>query len=75
MTVEEGQQLILEKMRRERPTLRQYLRSRMTGECLSHKQWEEAFPGCNQAAYRAGSSNAYLDIHLRIERGEFNPEP
>lgn len=74
MTVTEGQKLILEKMHQDRPTLRRYLVSRASGEGLSNKQWEEAFPGCNQAAYRAGSSNAYLDILRRLDRLEFKPE-
>jgi predicted esterase YcpF (UPF0227 family) len=75
MTVEEGQNLILEKMRRERPTLKEYLRSRTSGEALSSKQWSEAFPGCDQAVWRAGASYAYHDIERMIERDQFNPEP
>lgn len=71
MTVQEGIDLIAAKIESERPTLREYLRSRASTEAKSHREWEKESPGCGQSAYRAGSSNAYLDIERRIEKGEF----
>jgi len=73
--VEEGMRLIAYKMRCEHPTLKRYLRSRSEGEAKSSREWEQQCPGCNQAAYRAGSSNAYLDIERMLERDGFSPEP
>lgn len=77
--ITDGIAAISEKMKSERPTLREYLRSRASGESQSAAQWEKEFPGCQQAAYRAGSSNAYLDIERMLEkngfqRKQFSPE-
>ncbi len=73
-TVEEGIQLIMEKMQRERPTLRQYLRDRAAGEDRSSREWEEAHPGCAMAAWRSGASYAYGDTLRMLERDQFSPE-
>lgn len=102
--------LIKNKMKSERPTLREYLRSRASGEAQSNKAWraEELaqleslktrttrYVGEDgkeravlllgdyetliaqilgqQSVYRAGSSNAYLDIERMLERDGFAPE-
>ncbi len=73
--VEEGMRLIAEKMRLQRPTLRQYLRDRAAGEARSSQEWEKAHPGCAMAAWRSGASYAYGDIERILERDGFSPEP
>lgn len=73
-TVQEGMDAILAKIQSERPTLREYLRSRSSGEGMSSQALEREHPGCAQAAYRAGSCNAYLDIERMIDRDGFAPE-
>lgn len=72
--VTEGVRLITEKMRAERPTLREYLRSRASGEAKSSFQWEKEHPGCAMAAWRSGASYAYRDIEWMLERDGFAPE-
>jgi hypothetical protein len=73
MSVEEAQNAVFEKMQRERPTLREYLRSRASGEAKSHKEWAES-GNKEQAAYRAGASNAYLEIESMLKRGGLRQE-
>ncbi len=75
ITVEEGVKLILAKMQAERPTLRQYLRSRAAGEGRSSREWEKAHPGCEMATWRAGASYAYGDVERMLNRDGFSPEP
>jgi len=72
--VTEGVRLITEKMRSERPTIREYLRSRADGEAKSSFQWEREHPGCAMAAWRSGASYAYRDIEWMLERDGFAPE-
>ncbi len=66
--VQDGMRLIAEKMRAERPTLRDYIRSRAAGEARSSKEWEQAHPGCAMAIWRSGASYAYRDIERMLER-------
>jgi len=106
MTVQDGIDLIAANIESQRPTLREYLRSRSATEARSSVEWKAGemnsleslktrttryqgedgqeravilWPDYEtlvrvfgqQSAYRAGSSNAYLDIERRIENGEF----
>jgi hypothetical protein len=74
MTPEDAKIMIGNKMKSDRPTLRQYLRSRASGEARSSQDWENESPGCAQAAYRNGASFAYRDIERMLARNGFSPE-
>lgn len=73
-TVDEPRNLVASKMKSERPTLREYLRSSCESAARSHVEWQKESPGCGQAAYRSGMWYAYRDIERMIERDEFSPE-
>lgn len=65
--------LVHEKMQRERPTLREYLRERCTGEDKSSHEWAKV-GAKEQAAYRSGCWYAYRDIERMLEQDGFSPE-
>ncbi len=72
MELIDAKNLILDKMKLQRPTLKQYLRSRIIGESKSSRLWNEAHPGCPMSVWRAGSAYAYRDIERMIEQDGFN---
>jgi hypothetical protein len=62
--------IIAERILEGRPILLDYLHERATSEETSSREWgAESLMG----AYRAGSSNAYLDIARRLENDQFSP--
>jgi hypothetical protein len=53
-----------------RPTMTEYLHKMAEAEDRSSREWGME---SQMGAYRAGSSNAYLDIIRRLERNQFSP--
>lgn len=73
MTVEEGRNAIMEKMRRERPTLREFLESRMRGHAKAEKQWRAA--GDEKTAdHHNGAWHATHAVQYALDHGGFNSE-
>lgn len=72
--IEEAKMILREKMLRERPTLRQYLKQRMDGEARSSREWNAAHPDCSMAHWGSGAAYAYFDVLNKIEQDEFAPE-
>jgi hypothetical protein len=68
--------IIAERLLADRPELIAYLRERAASEERSSKEWENESKDNPMAAYRSGSSNAYLDVLRRLELNQFKePTP
>lgn len=71
MAMDEAVQRIANKMRAERPTIKKYCHMRGKGEGAAGHEWGTTTNGNLNAAYRAGSANAYFDVERMIDKGLF----
>ena len=71
---EEGCAAILEQMQSDRPTLKEYIDSRVSGSAKCAQGWQEVEPDGQQALFIRGEWNAFRDIQRILERGGFKPD-
>ncbi len=72
--VQQGRIDIMEKMRAERPTLREFLASRMRAAAKSRDDWKKAGEETN-SAFRDGMWHGLHMVEYQLDHGGFNEEP